>query len=156
MSNKRTNSMNPLFSVFTAIAAYPVGWAKRSVPIMRLLVLLPCLTFTVPLLAGDGKAASEQQPGFSFDCDNTQESSCRQLSAREEGKAVKIVGFDNISAVQALIRDGRIVCTIDQHADQIAVNGIKYALEVLKTGQTPQDKETPVDLITIESLQGSQ
>lgn len=69
-----------------------------------------------------------------------------------KGKDVLVVGFDNISAVQELIKEGRILCTVDQHADRIAVNGITYALEILKTKQTPQDKETPVDLITAESL----
>ena len=69
-----------------------------------------------------------------------------------KGKDVLIVGFDNISAVQELIKEGRILCTVDQHADRIAVNGITYALEILQTKQTPQDKETPVDLITAESL----
>ncbi len=69
-----------------------------------------------------------------------------------KGKDVLVVGFDNITAVQALIKEGRIVCTVDQHADQIAVFGIKHALEILETEQTPKDKETPVDLITAESL----
>jgi ribose transport system substrate-binding protein len=69
-----------------------------------------------------------------------------------QGKRVKVVGFDNISAVQSLIKEGKVVCTIDQHADQIAVNGIVHALEILKSGETPKDKETPVDLITAETL----
>lgn len=72
-----------------------------------------------------------------------------------QGKDVKVVGFDNISAVQDLIKAGKVVCTIDQHADQIAVNGIVYALEILKTGAEPADKETPVDLVTAETLQKS-
>jgi len=66
--------------------------------------------------------------------------------------AVKVVGFDNIAAVQEKIRHGEVVCTIDQHADQIAVFGIEYALEILKTGQTPKDRQTPVDLITKDTL----
>ncbi|MEX0323261.1 MAG: sugar ABC transporter substrate-binding protein [Puniceicoccaceae bacterium] len=69
-----------------------------------------------------------------------------------KGKDIKIIGFDNISAVQTLIKEGRILCTVDQHADQIAVYGIEYALEVLKTGTKPEDRETPVDLVTIADL----
>jgi ribose transport system substrate-binding protein len=65
-----------------------------------------------------------------------------------KGKAVKVIGFDNISAIQALVKEGKVVCTVDQHADQIAVKGIEYALEVLKTGVTPLDRETAVDLVT--------
>jgi len=65
---------------------------------------------------------------------------------------VTIVGFDNISAVQELLKTGGILCTIDQHADKLAIYGIEYALEMLKNKGTPQDRETPVDLITAEDL----
>jgi ribose transport system substrate-binding protein len=74
------------------------------------------------------------------------------LKAAGKDKQVKVVGFDNISAVHQLVKDGGIVATVDQHADQLAVYGIEYALETLKTKQTPADKETPVDLITAETL----
>ena len=65
---------------------------------------------------------------------------------------VQVVGFDNIAAVQELIRKGDILCTVDQHADQIAVNGIEYALQIVKEHSTPTDKETAVDLVTAETL----
>jgi ribose transport system substrate-binding protein len=65
---------------------------------------------------------------------------------------VQLVGFDNIAAVHELVKNGDVLCTVDQHADQIAVNGIEYALEVFKTHAAPNDKETPVDLITAETL----
>ena len=68
---------------------------------------------------------------------------------------VLIVGFDNISAVQDATRRGEIVATADQHADQLAVFGIEYALSILRDGVEPDDKETPVDLITAETLAGS-
>ncbi len=67
---------------------------------------------------------------------------------------VKVVGYDNISAVQTLLKEGKILATADQHADQIAVFGIEYALQLLKTKTAPADRETPVDLITAESLAG--
>ncbi|HOX04022.1 MAG TPA: sugar ABC transporter substrate-binding protein [Candidatus Paceibacterota bacterium] len=69
---------------------------------------------------------------------------------RAAGKAgqVRVVGYDNISAVQNLLREGRILATADQHADQLAVFGIEYALEMLRTRGTPADRETPVDLVT--------
>jgi len=68
---------------------------------------------------------------------------------------VQLVGFDNIAAVQELIRKGDVLCTVDQHADQIAVDGIRYALEILKNHSTPTDKETPVDLVTAQTLGGN-
>ena len=66
---------------------------------------------------------------------------------------VLVIGFDNISAVQRLLKEGRILCTVDQHGDRLAIYGIEYALEMLGGKGTPSDKETPVDLITAETLQ---
>ena len=73
---------------------------------------------------------------------------------REAGKleSIHIVGFDNIAAVQRLLKEGKILCTVDQHADKLALYGIQYALEMLKTNAQPADRETPVDLITAEML----
>ena len=75
-------------------------------------------------------------------------------AVKDAGKIgqVLLVGFDNIAAVQELVKKGDVLCTVDQHADQIATNGISYALEILKTKSTPVDKETQVDLVTKESL----
>jgi ribose transport system substrate-binding protein len=72
-------------------------------------------------------------------------------AAGREGQ-VQIVGFDNISAVRELVKSGKIVATADQHGDQLAVFGIDYALEMLKTKGTPVNRETPVDLVTAETL----
>jgi ribose transport system substrate-binding protein len=75
------------------------------------------------------------------------------LKAAGRNGEVKVGGFDNISAVRDLLRSGDIVATADQHGDRLAVYGIEYALEMLKhPGATPADRETPVDLITRESL----
>lgn len=73
---------------------------------------------------------------------------------REAGRLgdVLVVGYDNISAVQDLVRDGQMLATADQHADQLAVYGIEYALEILETGAAPADRETPVDLVTAETM----
>jgi ribose transport system substrate-binding protein len=72
-------------------------------------------------------------------------------SAGRAGK-VLVVGYDNIPAVQALMKEGKVLCTVDQHADRIAVFGIEAALEILAGKATPADRETPVDLVTPESL----
>ncbi len=66
---------------------------------------------------------------------------------------VLIVGFDNISAVQRAIRDGRILASADQYGGQLAVFGIEAALKMLTDPTTtPEDVETPVDLVTSETL----
>ena len=74
------------------------------------------------------------------------------LRAAGKSDSIDVVGFDNIGAVQRLLKEGRILCTIDQHADKLALYGIQYALEMLRGGGTPEDRETPVDLITAETL----
>ena len=74
------------------------------------------------------------------------------LEAAGKLAAVKVVGFDNISAIQANMKEGKVLCTVDQHADQIAVYGILYALDILDGEAAPADKETPVDLITPQDL----
>jgi ribose transport system substrate-binding protein len=75
---------------------------------------------------------------------------------RSAGKLdqVQVVGYDNISAVRQLLREGAILATADQHADQLAVFGIEYALNQLQQENpaAPTNRETPVDLITAESL----
>ncbi len=65
---------------------------------------------------------------------------------------ILVIGFDNISAVQRLLTEGKILCTVDQHADKLALYGIEYSLEMLKGKGAPSDKETPVELITVETL----
>ncbi|MCH2371831.1 MAG: sugar ABC transporter substrate-binding protein [Pirellulales bacterium] len=67
---------------------------------------------------------------------------------------ILIVGFDNISAVQEAIKEGKILATADQHGGSLAVFGIEAALQMLADSDSiPQDVETPVDLITAETLQ---
>lgn len=61
---------------------------------------------------------------------------------------VKVVGFDNISAIQPMLKDGRVFATADQHGDKLAVFGIETALKILKGEAAPADQTTAVDLIT--------
>lgn len=76
------------------------------------------------------------------------------VALRAAGKFddVLVIGFDNISAVQRLLKEGKILCTVDQHGDKLALYGIEYALEMLETNVAPADKETPVDLVTGDAL----
>ncbi len=48
------------------------------------------------------------------------------------------------SGCSAAIRDGQIVCTADQHGDQLAVYGIEYALKAIEDSTAAlEDKQTP-------------
>ncbi|HNS21792.1 MAG TPA: sugar ABC transporter substrate-binding protein [Sedimentisphaerales bacterium] len=75
-------------------------------------------------------------------------------AVKEAGKtgAIHVIGFDNIAAARQLLKDGKILCTVDQHADKIAQGGIDCALEMLKTKAPPVDRQTPVELVTAEML----
>jgi ribose transport system substrate-binding protein len=79
-------------------------------------------------------------------------------AVKAAGKAgpVLIVGYDGISAVQGAISDGAILATADQHADQLAVFGIQFALDLVRGKAPPADKTTPVELITAERSQPRQ
>jgi ribose transport system substrate-binding protein len=75
------------------------------------------------------------------------------LRAAGRDRQIYVAGFDNISAVQALVGSGAVLATADQHGDQLAVYGIEYALERLRDPRAPlADRETPVDLVTAETL----
>ena len=65
---------------------------------------------------------------------------------------VAIVGFDNISAVHPLLKDGRILATVEQYGDQFAVNGIELALDMINGKSEPVDRETPLAVITPADL----
>ncbi len=76
-------------------------------------------------------------------------------AAKSAGRAddLHIVGFDNIAAVQQAIRDGKVLATADQHGDQLAVYGIEMALKILaEPGVEMRDSETPIDVVTAETL----
>ena len=65
---------------------------------------------------------------------------------------VKVVGYDNISAIKPLLADGRVLATADQYAAKQAVFGIDIAVKAVKE-KTPQAKlpgtvQTKVDLVT--------
>lgn len=69
---------------------------------------------------------------------------------------VLIVGFDNIEAVRRAIGDGVVLATADQYGDRLAVFGIETALELLADPEaSPEDIDTPVDLITRETLEAA-
>ncbi|MEC5162091.1 ribose transport system substrate-binding protein [Janthinobacterium sp. CG_23.3] len=71
-------------------------------------------------------------------------------SAGLTGK-VRVVGFDNISAVAPMLKDGRMTATAEQHADKLAIYGIENALKFLKAKAPIKTLggvvETPVDLV---------
>jgi len=60
---------------------------------------------------------------------------------------VLLSGFDAIPAVRPLLADGRMVATVDQHGDRLAVEGIEAALAILAGAAPPEDRTTAIDLV---------
>jgi len=75
-------------------------------------------------------------------------------SIRQAGKTgqIDVVGYDNISATHDLLRNGELLATADQHGSKLAIYGIEFALQILRDGTLPEDKMTPVDLVTIDDI----
>jgi ribose transport system substrate-binding protein len=62
------------------------------------------------------------------------------------------VGFDNIPAVQPLIKSGKMLATIEQYGARMAVIGIEYGMRELAGEKFTGWVKTPVKLITVKEL----
>jgi len=72
-------------------------------------------------------------------------------AAGKTGK-IQIVGFDNIGAIQNLIKDGKVLATIDQFGPEMAANAIKVGMKIMKGEKLSGWQKTPVKLITKNDL----
>ena len=76
---------------------------------------------------------------------------------RASGKTDKVyvTGYNNIEAIDPMIRDGRVLATVEQFAAKQAVFGIDVALKALAENRRQEDLsqfiETPVQLVTKET-----
>lgn len=62
-----------------------------------------------------------------------------------------VVGFDNIPAVGPMIKDGRMLATVDQFGADMAANSIDLALEVIAGGPKLEGwVKTPIELVVGE------
>jgi ribose transport system substrate-binding protein len=65
---------------------------------------------------------------------------------------VQVVGFDNIPAVQDLIKQGKVLATVDQFGPDMAKNSIEVGLRVLNGEKLTGWIKTPVKLVTAADL----
>ncbi|HXM30322.1 MAG TPA: sugar ABC transporter substrate-binding protein [Chthoniobacterales bacterium] len=72
----------------------------------------------------------------------------KAIDAAGKSDKIKVVGFDNIAAVQPLLKDGKLIATIDQFGSQMAANGIDYAMKALKGEKLEGWIKTPIKLVT--------
>lgn len=61
---------------------------------------------------------------------------------------IKVVGFDNDDVMTPLLKEGWLLATVDAFGSQMAVEGIKHSLELLKEGKDSiGSKATPFKLV---------
>lgn len=64
---------------------------------------------------------------------------------------IQVVGFDNIPAVEPMIKDGRMLATVDQFGTEMAANAIDMALGVVAGGKPLEGwVKTPIELVTAD------
>jgi len=76
----------------------------------------------------------------------------KALDSAGKSGAIKVVGFDNIPAVQPLIKGGKMLATIEQYGAQMAVLGIGYGLRQLAGEKFTGWVKTDIKLITAADL----
>ena len=100
-------------------------------------------------------AMLREHPGLdALLCSNDNMALGAAAAVRQAGlsEQITVVGFDNIDAARQLIEEGGMLATADQHADKLAVYGIEQGLAILGGDKAPENRETPVDVITIADL----
>jgi len=76
----------------------------------------------------------------------------KALDAAGRSGKVQVVGFDNIPAVQKLIREGKVLATVDQFGPDMAANCIKTGFKMKKGEKLKGWIKTPVKLVTAKDL----
>lgn len=77
----------------------------------------------------------------------------KAIAAAGKSDDILIVGFDNIGAVQELIKAGKILSTVDQFGPEMAANAIKVGMRILDGEKLSGWQKTPIQLVTKDTLQ---
>ena len=76
----------------------------------------------------------------------------KALDSAGKSGTIKVVGFDNIPAVQPLIKGGKMLATVEQYGAQMAALGIEYGLRQLAGEKFTGWVKTDIKLITAADL----
>jgi ribose transport system substrate-binding protein len=76
----------------------------------------------------------------------------KALDSAGKSGTIKVVGFDNIPAVQPLIKGGKMLATVEQYGAKMAAMGIDYGLRQLAGEKFTGWVKTDVKLITAADL----
>ena len=76
----------------------------------------------------------------------------KAIAAAGKTGQIQIVGFDSIGAVQELIKQGKVLATIDQFGPEMAANAIQVGFKILKGEKLAGWQKTPIELVTKENV----
>jgi ribose transport system substrate-binding protein len=76
----------------------------------------------------------------------------KALDAAGKSGQIQVVGFDNIPAVQPLIKEGKMLATVEQYGAQMAKFGIDFGMRELAGENFCGWVQTPVSLVTAADL----
>lgn len=77
----------------------------------------------------------------------------KAIEAAGKSGQIEVVGFDNIPAVQPLLKEKKMLATVDQFGQQMAADAIDKALGVLKSGAPLKGwVKTDIKLVTSDDV----
>jgi len=76
----------------------------------------------------------------------------RAIEAAGKVGQIQVVGFDNIGACQELIKEGKMLATVDQFGPEMAANAIKVGFRILGGEKISGWEKTPVVVVAKENL----
>ena len=76
----------------------------------------------------------------------------RAIEAAGKGGQILVVGFDNIGACQELIKEGKMLATVDQFGPEMAANAIKVGFRIMKGEKMSGWEKTPVEVVSKENF----
>jgi len=76
----------------------------------------------------------------------------KAIEAAGKTGQIEVVGFDNIAACQALIKEGKMLATVDQFGPEMAANAIKVGFRILNGEKISGWEKTPVVVVSKENL----
>ena len=72
----------------------------------------------------------------------------KAIDAAGRSGQIKVVSFDNIPAIQPLLKDGKVLATVDQFGAQLAGDGIDNAMKEIAGQKLSGWIKTPLKLVT--------
>ncbi len=77
----------------------------------------------------------------------------KAIDAAGKSAQIKVVGFDNIPAIRPLIKQGKVLATVDQFGTDLAVNAIDAGIKSRKEGKPLKGWiKTPIELVTVKNV----